>query len=54
MNEEQGCFTLLVFSACGGIGRECKNFYSVLAEIIAIKRKQEYKNTSVSLWFVHF
>ena len=44
MNEEQGCFTPLVFSACGGIGRECKNFYS---EIIAIKRKQEYKNTSV-------
>ena len=54
MNVEQGCFTPLVFLTYGGMGRECRKFYSVLAEIIAIKRKQEYKNTSVSLWFVHF
>ena len=39
---EQRCFTSLVFSANGGMGHECKKFYSVLAEIITIKRKQEY------------
>ena len=39
---EQGCFTLLVFSANGGMGRECKKFYSVLAEMITLKRKQEH------------
>ena len=42
MNVEQGCFTPLVFSANGGMGCECKKFYSVLAEMITIKRKQEY------------
>ena len=42
MNVEQGCFTPLVFSANGGMGHECKKFYSVLAEMITLKRKQEY------------
>ena len=41
MNVEQGCFTPLAFSANGGMGRECKKFYSVLAEMITLKRKQE-------------
>ena len=45
MNVEQGCFTPLAFSANGGMGRECKKFYSVLAEIITLKRKQEYCTT---------
>ena len=39
---EQGCFMPLVFSANGGMGRECKKFYSVLAEMITSKRKKEY------------
>ena len=42
MNAEQTCFTPLVFLANGGMCRECKKFYSVLAEIITLKRKQEY------------
>ena len=42
MNAEQACFTPLVFLANGGMGRECKKFYSVLAEIVTLKRKQEY------------
>ena len=42
MNVEQRCFTSLAFSANGGMGHECKKFYSVLAEMITIKRKQEY------------
>ena len=39
---EQGCFMPLVFSENGGMGRECKKFYSVLAEMITSKRKKEY------------
>ena len=42
LNVEQGCFTPLVFSANGGMGRECKKFYARLAEMIAGKRKEEY------------
>ena len=42
MNVEQRCFTSLAFSANVGMGHECKKFYSVLAEMITIKRKQEY------------
>ena len=34
--------TTVVFSANGGMGRECKKFYSVLAEMITMKQKQEY------------
>ena len=41
MNVEQGCYTPLAFSASGGMGREYKKFYSVLAEMITITRKQE-------------
>ena len=42
MNVEQGCFTPLVFSTNGGMGRECRKFYARLADMIAAKRKQEY------------
>ena len=42
MNVEQGCFTPLVFSVNGAMGRECKKFYSVLAEMVTLKQKQEY------------
>ena len=58
MNVEQGCFTPLVFSANGGMGRECKKFYSVLAEMITMKQKQEYYITmswfrqKISFWLM--
>ena len=42
MKLKQECFTPLVFSANGGMGCECKIFYSVLAEMITLKRKEEY------------
>ena len=42
INVKQRYFTSLVFSRNVGMGRECKKFYSVLAEMITIKRKQEY------------
>ena len=46
---EQGRFTPFVFSAKGVMGRGCKNFYSVLVEMITLKRKQEYCITMSSL-----
>ena len=45
MNVELGCFTPLVFWANGGMSRECKKFYSRLAETISAKRKEEYAIT---------
>ena len=45
MNVELGCFTPLVFSANGGMSRECKKFYPRLAEAISAKRKEQYAIT---------
>ncbi|XP_057311093.1 uncharacterized protein LOC130648959 [Hydractinia symbiolongicarpus] len=36
---ENGCFTPVVFSILGGMGRECQTFYHRLAEDIAAKKK---------------
>ena len=36
---EQGTFTPLVFSAMGGMSRECDRFYKRLCELLADKRK---------------
>ena len=35
---DHGTFTPLVFSLYGGMGRECKTFYSRLAELVSIKQ----------------
>ena len=40
---EHGSFTPLVMSATGVMGRECKKFYSHLAEMISLKRGTGYK-----------
>ena len=42
---EHGSFTPLVMSATGGMSRECKKFYSRLAEMICKKRKTNYNVT---------
>ena len=42
---EHGSFTPLVLSATGGMSRECKKFYSRLAEMICKKRKTNYNVT---------
>ena len=42
MNVGEGYFMPLLFSANGGMGHECKKFFSLLALMIATKRKQEY------------
>ena len=41
LNVEQGTFTPLVFSATGGMGRECLMFFKKLSQLISIKRKEE-------------
>ena len=41
LNVENGTFTPLVFSAYGGMGRECSTFHKRLCEIIAEKRNKE-------------
>ena len=38
LQTEHGSFTPLVMSATGGMGRECKKFYTRLAEMISYKR----------------
>ena len=42
---EQGTFTPLVFITTGGMAVKCKRFYSRLAELIAIKKGEEYSTT---------
>ena len=37
---EHGTFTPLVFSIYGSMGRDCKKFYSKLAELLSDKRKE--------------
>ena len=45
---EHSTFTPLIFSATGGMGRECKKFYHRLAEKISEKRKIEFEK--ISIW----
>ena len=42
---EHRSFTPLLMSATGGMGRECKKFYSGLAEMISSKRNTGYNIT---------
>ena len=43
---EHGSFTPLEMSATGGMSRECKKFYSRLAEMICKKRKTNYNGSA--------
>ena len=42
---ERGTFTPLVFTTTGGMADECKRFHSRLAELISIKKGEEYSTT---------
>ena len=42
---KQGTFTPLVFTTTGGMAVDCKRFHSRLAELIAIKKGEEYGTT---------
>ena len=42
---EQGIFTPLVFTSTGGIANKCKRFHSRLAELLALKKGDDYATT---------
>ena len=42
---ERGTFTPLVFTTTGGMADECQRFHSRLAELISIKKGEEYSTT---------
>ena len=42
---EQGTFTPLVFTSTGGMADECKRFHSRLAELLALKKGDDYAIT---------
>ena len=42
---EQGTFTPLVFTRTGGMADECKRFHSRLAELLALKKGDDYATT---------
>ena len=42
---EQGTFTPLVFTSTGGMANECKRFHSRLAELLALKKGDDYATT---------
>lgn len=41
---EKGSFTPLIFSTTGGMGPECEKYHKRIAELIAIKRNEDYAN----------
>ena len=42
---EHGTFTPLVFTTTDGMGKECLRYHSRLAELIAIKKGEQYAKT---------
>ena len=42
---EQGTFTPLVFTSTGGMADECKRFHSRLAELLTLKKGDDYATT---------
>ena len=45
MEVEQGTFTPLVFTTTGGMAEECKRYHSRSAELLAIKKGEDYAST---------
>ena len=41
---EKGSFTPLIFSTSGGMGPECTKYHKRIAELVSIKRKEEYSH----------
>ena len=42
---EQGTFTPLVFTSTGGMADECRRFHNRLAELLALKKGDDYATT---------
>ena len=45
MEVEQGTFTPLVSTTTGGMAEECKRYHNRLAELLAIKKGEDYAST---------
>jgi len=45
MDVEQGTFTSLVFTTKGGMGEECMRYHNRLAELVAVKKGEDYATT---------
>ena len=45
MDIEQGTFTPLIFTSTGGMGKECLQYQSRLAQLISIKKGEDYAKT---------
>ena len=45
MQVENGCFTPMVFSSCGGMGHETTTALRRLASLVAEKQKEDYGQT---------
>ena len=42
---ENGIFTPLVFTTTGGMSQECQRYHSTLAELISLKKQEDYATT---------
>ena len=42
---EHGTFTPLIFTSTGGMGKECLQYHSRLAQLISIKKGEDYAKT---------
>ena len=42
---EQGTFTPLVFTTAGDMSDECQRYHSHLAELLAVKKQENYAST---------
>ena len=47
-NIKRGTFTPRIFTTTGGLGKEFLNYHSRLAELIAIKKGEDYAKTITS------
>ena len=45
MEVEQGTLTPFVFTTTGGMAEECKRYHNRLAELLAIKKGEDYAST---------
>ena len=45
LDVERGTFTPLVFTTTGGMSDECQRYHSRLAELLAVKKRENYAST---------
>ena len=52
MHVERGTFTPLVFTTTGGMGEECKSYHNRLAELVTVKKGEDYATTVSWIMFL--